>query len=184
MVFSDLFHSFGLTLKLSLKADLLYVPDLQFSKVSYVTVKIHGKELTEYDDFYYRMGINEKDRRQRDEINRYIERMGKIYGAQDQFFKREGMAERLPPPTHRFIDSDGEIDFGLRLYCVRLSDELVVLLNGDRKTAQHVRDCAQCKLHYDLANKVSDAIYYAKRDGLIEIEGKDILTDDGFSLEL
>lgn len=157
---------------------------MQFSRVSYITVKIHGKALNEYEDFYTRMSIDQKDLRQHNEIKRYIERIGKIYGAQDQFFKREGMAERLPPPTHRFIDSDGETDFGLRLYCVRLNDELVVLLNGDRKTAQRVRDCLRCKPHYDLANKVSDAIYYAKRNGLIEIEGRDILMDEGFSLEL
>ncbi len=149
-----------------------------------MTIKIDGKELNEYEDFYIRMSIDRKDRLQRDEMNRYIERMGKIYGAQDQFFKREGMAERLPPPTHRFIESDGETDFGLRLYCVRLSEELVVLLNGDRKTAQSVKDCPQCLPHFQLANKVSDAIYYAKRDGFIEIEGRDVLADEGFSLRL
>lgn len=159
------------------------MPNLQFSKVSYITVGIHGKALTEFQDFYNRMNIDPRDRRQRDEINRFIERMGKIYGAQDQFFKREGMAERLPPPDYRFIDSDGETDFGLRLYCVKLNEELVVLLNGDRKTAQRIKDCPRCKPHYDLANRVSDAIYYAKRDGLIEIEGRDISVDDGFSLE-
>lgn len=160
------------------------MPNLLFSKVYYVTIKIQGKDVTEYEDFYYRMDIDVKDRKQRDEINRYVERMGKIYGAQEQFFKREGMAERLPPPTYRFIDSDGETDFGLRQYCVRLSDELVVLLNGDRKTAQHIRDCARCLPHFELANKVSDAIYHAKKDGLVEIEGKNILTDEGFLLEL
>lgn len=160
------------------------MPNLQFSKVSYVTVHIQGKKLNEFEDFYYRMGIDQKDRRQRDEISRFIENIGKMYGARDQYFKREGMAERLPPPTYRFIDSDGVYDFGLRLYLVRLSDELVVLLNGDRKTAQAIKDCPRCKPHYELANKVSDAIYYAKRDGLIEIEGRDILTEDGFSLEI
>jgi hypothetical protein len=167
-----------------LKGDLLYVPDLQFSKVSYCTVKIWGRDLTEFEDFQYRMGKNEKDRRQRDEINRFIDRIGEIYGAQDQYFKREGRAERLPPPTYRFIDSDGEEDFGLRLYCVKLNDELVVLLNGDRKTAQSVRDCARCKPHYDLANKVSDAIYYATKDDKLEINGRDILTEDNFHLRL
>ena len=110
--------------------------------------------------------------------------IGKVYGAQDQYFKREGMAERLPPPTFRFLDSDGESDFGLRLYVNRLSEELVILLNGDRKTAQSVRDCPNCKPHYEFANKISDAIYYAIKDEKIEINGKDILTDEGFFLEI
>jgi hypothetical protein len=167
-----------------LKANLFYVPELLFSKVSYCTVQVIGRPYTEFEDFQRRMGMNEKDRGQRNEINRLIERIGNVYGAQDHFFKREGMAERLPPPTYRFIDSDGENDFGLRQYCVKLNNELVILLNGDRKTAQSVKQCSNCKPHFEMANKISDAIFYAIRDDKIEVNGKDILMEDGFILEI
>jgi len=167
-----------------LKTEILYVPDLQFTRVSYCTVQVNGRPHTEFHDFMIRMGVHEKDRRQRDEINRFIDKIGKFYGAQDQYFKREGWAERLPPPKYHFVDSDGETDFGLRLYCVRVNEELVILLNGDRKTAQSVKDCPNCKPHYDLANQLSDALYNAVKEGKIEIVGRDILIDDGFTLEI
>ena len=118
------------------------------------------------------------------EINRFIENIGKKHGAQERFFKREGFAERLPPATYRFLDSDGETDFGLRLYCVRISEEVVILLNGDRKIAQSIKDCLNCKPHFDFANKISDAIYEATKNDEIEIDGFDILMDDDFVLSI
>src|SRR5688500_17022902 len=104
------------------------------------------------------MNKNVKDKRQLSEINRFIQQIGEEYGAEDQFFKRERYAERLPPPNYRFIDSDGETDFGLRLYCLKLSESVVILLNGDRKTAQKIQDCPNCYPHFLFANKLSDAI--------------------------
>jgi hypothetical protein len=141
---------------------------------------VEGRPLTEFRDFQKRMQQHEKDKRQAAEINRFIKQIGKHYGAQDRYFKREGHAERLPPPTHHFIDSDGETDFGLRLYCIRISDELVILLNGDRKTTKRVQDCPNCKPHFDFANLVSDLIYEAQQDDLVEFDGVDILVDDNF----
>ena len=163
---------------------ILYLEQLQFSKVSYYTVQVDGRPLSEFRDFQTRMQQNEKDKKQVAEINRLIENIGKKHGAQERFFKREGFAERLPPATYHFIDSDGETDFGLRLYCVRISEEVVILLNGDRKTAQSLKDCPNCKPHFDFANKISDAIYKAKTKEEIEIDGFDILMDDDYVLSI
>ena len=161
-----------------------YLDLLQYTKVAYYTVQVQGRPLSEFHDFQARMRIHEKDRRQVAEINQFIKKIGTKYGAQERFFKREGFAERLPPATHRFIDSDGEIDVGLRLYCVRISEEVVILLNGDRKTTQSIKDCPNCKPHFDFANKVSDAIYLARQDEEIEIKEFDILTEEGYMLSI
>lgn len=130
------------------------------------------------------MRLQEKDKKQVAEINRFIKTIGEKYGAEDRFFKREGFAERLPPATYHFIDSDGETDFGLRLYCVKISEEIVILLNGGRKTAQSVKDCMNCKPHFDFANKVSDAVYAARNNDEIEIDGFDILMEDDYILTI
>lgn len=163
-----------------MKAQIVKIYGLQLLKVSFYTLQVEGKPMTEFREFLTRMQNNKKDQRQVGEINRLIKKIGNEYGAQDRYFKREGFAERLPPPTHHFIDSDGETDFGLRLYCVRLTDEIVILLNGDRKTAQKLKDCPNCKKHFDFANLVSDKIYKGRLDDLIEIDGFDILIDDEF----
>lgn len=163
-----------------MKAQFIQLEHLQFSKVWFYTIQVEGKSVSEFQDFQKRMQLDKKDKKQVAEINRYIEQIGKYYGAQDRYFKREGHAERLPPPTHRFIDSDGETDFGLRLYCIRISDEIVILLNGDRKTTQKLRDCKNCKPHFDFANRISDLIFDAKQRDLLEFDGFDILVDDEF----
>ena len=164
--------------------ELLLLEELQFEKVSYYTVWVQGRPVSEFDDFITRMSIDPKDKRQLSEINRHIEDIGAHYGAQDEYFQREGNAERLPPPYYRFFDSDGESDFGLRLYCIRISDEIVILLNGGRKIAQAIKDCPNCKPHFDFANAISDEIYYARRREEIEIDGRDILTEEGFVLNI
>lgn len=165
-------------------AEILILEDLQFDKVCYYTVRILDNELSEFEDFQVRMNSKAKDLRQLQELYRLIEIIGTTHGAHDDFFKREGNAERLPPPTYRFIDSDGETDFGLRLYCIKISEEIVILLNGDRKTAQQISQCPACKPHFDFANLISDAIYDARQRDEIEIDQKDILTEDGYVLHL
>jgi hypothetical protein len=163
-----------------LKAQFIQLEHLQFSKVWFYTIQVEGSPMSEFNDFQKRMQLDKKDKSQVAEINRFIKQIGKYYGAQDRYFKREGHAERLPPPTHRFVESDGEKDFGLRLYCIRISDEIVILLNGDRKTAHKVKDCANCKPHFDFANTISDLIFDARQKDLLEFDGFDVLIDDDF----
>lgn len=163
-----------------MKAQLIQLEHLQFSKTWFYTVQVEGRPMSEFQDFQKRMQRDKKDKNQVAEINRFIKQIGKYYGAQDRYFKREGNAERLPPPTHRFIESDGETDFGLRLYCVRISDEIVILLNGDRKTTQKLQDCPNCKPHFDFANMISDLIFDARQNDLLEFDGFYILIEDNF----
>ena len=167
-----------------MKAQLIQLEHLQFSKTWFYTVQVEDRLMSEFQDFQKRMQQDKKDKTQAAELNRFIKQIGKYYGAQDRYFKREGHAERLPPPTHRFVESDGETDFGLRLYCIRISNEIVILLNGARKTAHRLQDCPDCKPHFDFANKISNAVYYARQNDEIEIDGFDILTDNDFSLSI
>jgi len=165
-------------------AEIVQIPDLAFEKVHFYTIHVSGRQYSEYRDFQIRMQKHWKDRKQATEINRMIQKIGKSNGAEDRYFAREGYAERLPAPTYKFIDSDGETDYGLRLYCVRISDKIVILLNGERKSAQNPRDCPNCKPHFEFANKVSDSIYNAKLKDEIEFVDFDILMDEEFELNI
>ncbi len=158
---------------------------MRFSRVQYYTVrKIRNEKplITEFSDFLKRMGTTEQDQTELSEINKYIELIGERYGASPEHFKVEDAAERLPPPYHAFISSDIPDDFGMRLYCIRLSPTIVILLNGDRKTSLKVQDCKKCYRHFDFARRLSRRIDQAIQDGDIEldIENMEILAEDDF----
>lgn len=166
---------------------LVTIPSLQFEKVHYYSVRLENRNVSEYRDFQLKMsGNDEKDRIELAEINRYIERIGEEYSATTRHFKVEDAAERLPPPYHRFIEGDFG-DYGLRLYCIRLTPYIVILLNGDRKTALKVQDCAKCYSHFDKARKLAKQMTEAIEQGYISIdeENKEIVfEDDEFEFRL
>jgi hypothetical protein len=132
------------------------------------------------------MSIDPKDAMELAELNRYIQLIGEKYGAQPQHFKNEDAAERLPPPYHQFIESDSPNDYGLRLYCIRISPSIVILLNGNRKTALKVKDCKNCYPHFDKSRRLARKITQAIQDGVIEIDeyNKEILLETDFELEI
>ncbi len=130
------------------------------------------------------MSFNTNDRLELAEINRFIKKIGEKLGALSQFFKSEDAAEALPP--YSFFESDQFDDYGLRLYCIRLSPCIVILLNGNRKTALKVKDCENCFPHFDFARKLAKKITQAIIDGQIELdeENKELLIEDDFELIL
>ena len=149
-------------------------------------MQLEGRHVSEFRDFLIRMNKNEKDKIELAEINRYIQEIGEKYGAHKEHFKDEDAAERLPPPYHQFIESGEPNDYGLRLYCIRLTPSVVILLNGDRKTALKVHDCKNCYVHFDRARKISRKINQAITDGFIEIDDneKEIIVEKDFELTI
>jgi hypothetical protein len=159
---------------------------LQLKKVHYYTVLLEGKPVTEFRDFGQRMSGNESDKVELAEINRYIMKIGRDYGARPVHFRDEGAAEGLPPPYHQFIESDTTDDYGLRLFCIRLSPSVVILLNGGRKTALKVKECENCYPHFKIAERISKNINQAIADGFFEIneEAKEIVMEKEFQLSI
>ena len=138
-----------------------------------------------YKDFVSRMTDGGKNEGQLNQINRYIQRIFNE-GAKKEFFGSEGIADRLPPPKFHYWDSDGVTDWGLRLYCLRVEGDcnIIILLNGDRKTSQNPRDCPNCKPHFNFAVAFATAFYDSKMNGDIEIEGNSINTDENFLIDV
>lgn len=164
--------------------EIVPISSLRFHSVQYYTVRIEGHKTSEFRDFRDRMN-NDTDRKELNEIERYIKIIGKK-GARPHHFRDEGAADGLPPPYHQFIETDDPDDYGLRLYCIRLTPSVVILLNGDRKTALKVKDCKNCYPHFELARKIANAIDKAILDGYIEIneQHKKIEIEDDFQLSV
>lgn len=164
---------------------LVRIGNLRYEKVTYYTIWVEGRPLSEFRDFQQRMEVKPNDLKELNEIRRFIQIIGRETGAEEVHFKHEGAAERLPPPYH-YIETEDQDDYGLRLYCIRLSTGIVILLNGDRKTALKVNDCEKCAPHFRLANRLSKQIDKAITEGSISLnhDTREIDIDEDFELHI
>lgn len=166
-------------------ATIWSISKLNYAKVAYYTVEVEGRGRTEFFDFQTRMKNVPEYLSQLGSINQFIKEIGEKHGAHELHFKHERRSEALPPPY--FIQpEDGPSKYGLRLYCVRLSPSIVVLLNGDLKTHDYPDQCPNCARHFALANKISRKIDEAIKERRLRLDGKNIEaeTNDDYDLFL
>lgn len=151
-----------------------------YSKVRFYTLKFEERHRTEFEDFVQRMMDNAMNAGNMTEISKWIEKIGQR-GAEKHYFKHERAAEAIP----LFYETEHpDSPFGIRLYAIRLSNSIVVLLNGDLKTADKAEDCENVKPHFRLANKVAKKLNDCLGDE-IELRPKKIeFLHDDFHLEL
>ena len=75
-------------------------------------------------------------------------------GAKLYYFKEENAANAIPKVTQNIIYANKK-DFGIRLYCIRLTDNVVILLNGGIKTKKLPIDCPNVRQHFNNAIKIA-----------------------------
>lgn len=167
----------------------------RFNKVSYYSLSINQ----ELDLFYKFVAKHERDNKEKlNHILEWLKVIGDRYGAQNQYFRNESETAdtaALPPkgkdrePVYIEIDDSGSectVPNNLRLYCMRVSENVVFLFNGDIKTSQKAQDCDNVRPHFRQANKLSALIHKA----IVEKELRwnddctDIVFDDSFNLML
>ncbi len=145
---------------------------------------VDGREHNEFDDFVYRMKQVERCKIELQKLSARISSIGNNYGALKQYFRHERKADALPGNDYHYLEEneDGDEEYGLRLYCLRLTNEVVLLLNGDMKTDRDPEKCNNCKKYFKLANQVARAIEKDIEDGTLSIYGKEIEMDDDYEL--
>lgn len=142
--------------------------------VNFYSIHLDGKELTELEDFFEKFPTGcDYD----DEIDVIIAWMNRIAdtGALERYFRPEG----------RYGDGVGviPIDVGkkVRLYCLRLSDKILVFGNGgikDTPTWQESESLAPyVKLLVDTSRFISSRI----KDGSLVLVDKEIIGNLKFS---
>lgn len=142
--------------------------------MSYYTVLREGEEKSEVEKFFEKFTEDEEHREDIQELRAFIVELGEKIGAKDRYFRFEEVAEALPP---KFIGMD------IRLYCYRLSEQIVILFNGGVKTTAKAQDCPNVAPHFRFANRVSHSIERLKREGMIDATGKTILNADEILLD-
>lgn len=155
------------------------------TKCCFYTVRKLEEEFSETDKFLLKYKDESHLKRSISElVNFIVKYIGQKTGALSYFFRFENKAHALPPPSkYKF----GEIEFDtknfpLRLYCLRISDEIVVLFNGSEKNSQKAQD-GQTKKYFDEANFFASKIDKAIIDKnlIIDFEDGEISLSDGGS---
>ena len=107
-------------------------------RCTFYTVKWHEAALSETDKFFNKFRDHSHLNQPLQELAKFLTIViGDEYGALEDFFRFENQAQALPP-AGRYRVGEMTINYGnfpLRLYCLRISDRLIVLFNGAEKTS-------------------------------------------------
>ena len=128
-----------------------------FDRVTYYSVKLENKEVNEFEDFILKHQDNKNLENEFDDILSWLEVMGEEHGAKQHLFRNEMKADALPPSAQYLKIIYHE---NLRLYCMRISTQIVILFNGGVKSkkARTAQDCPSVKPHFVLANILAGKI--------------------------
>ena len=146
----------------------------EHEKVNFYSIKMVGEELTEMEAFFEKFPIGCD----------YDDEIDVIISWLDQIAER-GALERYFRPEGKYGDGVGviPIDVGnkLRLYCLRLSDKILVFGNGgvkDSKTLQESESLAPyVRLLIDTSRFISSRI----KDGTLVLVDKEIVGNLNFT---
>ena len=91
--------------------------------------------------------------------------MVNIKGAVDEMIRTEGEFSAIPSHKHKtlFWDSIEPSHFGLRLYCILVNSEAVIVLNGCSKTERNPLDCPNCNEIYKFCIAFSECFFHEWR---------------------
>jgi L-rhamnose mutarotase len=154
-----------------LEAQFERLSDISGGAITYYSVFLEDEETTEFDYFLDKEFPDHKN--EIDIVYSVLELMKKN-GAKQYYFKPENSANALPKVPQEIQDANTQ-DYGIRLYCIRLHDNLVVLLNGDIKTHIDPEQCKNVKLHFRRAKKIANCIDKMLIERELELLGKNPL---------
>lgn len=144
-----------------------------FNKVNYYTFWVEDRPQSETDAFFSRY---ESVAELTEDINllvTWLIEIGQRRGAKARYFRFENDASALPPPRHIMAEL-GDDYCQLRLYCVRLSEQVVVLANGGLKIGRTVQDSPELLAKFRFANKMATQLLDLLQSGELKLQGKEI----------
>jgi hypothetical protein len=144
----------------------LEIFDDQGQVCTFYTVRWEDAELSETDKFFVKYENDSTFQRPMQELAKFIsKKIGDEMGALADFFRFENAAQALPPSGRHKVE-DLYINFGnfpLRLFCLRISETLVVLFNGGEKTSDTAQG-GKTSMAFQEANIFAKRILDALRD--------------------
>jgi hypothetical protein len=156
-------------------------PFLAFEKVHYYTFQVKGHTETEVEKFFRKFANDQAYTPDLVNLHDWLVDIGSNRGAKPEYFRFEDSAEALPPPQRFLVEMPVK---DLRLYCVRLSNEIVILANGGLKTAQKVQDCPDLLPKFRFVNQLANAITKMIQEKEFRFAGKTILDLEKIEFEI
>lgn len=140
----------------------------EYQNVNFYSIHLVGKELTELEAFFEKFPIGSEYDEEVDMIISWIDKIAER-GALERYFRPEG----------KYGDGVGviPIDVGnkIRLYCLRLSDKILVFGNGGVKDAARWEDSETLAPYVKLLIDTSRFISSRIKDGTIVLMDKEII---------
>jgi hypothetical protein len=156
----------------------LEIIDDEGSQCTIYTVRKEGATMSETEKFFAK---------QESTLSKYVREFQELThlittviadedGAKPEFFRPEGEADGLPPKGEWDFDSLSVsfINYPLRLYCLRISDDRLVLFNGDEKTSGEAKD-GKTRTTFLEAQDFSKRIKSALKHDLIDFNEEEII---------
>ena len=148
-------------------------PYKQLEKANLYSLRFTDKDVCETDEFISRFINDLLYQKDLTTIIYWLSKIGQESGALERYFRPEKGAKALPILSSR-----------LRLYCIRVSDEILILGNGGIKTSQKVQDSPDAYPSFLTITKIEKMFKSRKINGKIIINGRDIIGDTDFDFEL
>ena len=146
----------------------------EYENVNFYSIRLAGEELTEVEAFFEKFPIGSE----------YDEEIDVIISWMDKIAER-GALERYFRPEGRYGDGVSviPIDIGnkVRLYCLRLSDKILVFGNGGVKDAARWEESEELAPYVKMLIDTSRFISSRIKDGTIVLVDKEIVGNLNFT---
>lgn len=145
----------------------------EHENVNFYSIRLEGNVLTELEDFFVRFPIGCKYDEEIDVIIAWMDRIAEK-GALERYFRPEG----------KYGDGVGviPIDVGnkIRLYCLRISDNVLIFGNGGIKNTAKWEDDKNLSRYVELLIDTSRFIRSRLRNYTILLVGKEMIGNLNF----
>jgi hypothetical protein len=155
-----------------------------FKKVRFYTFKLENETESETSKFFNKLKNVEIVTQDLDKLATWIVEIGQNHGALLELFRFEDEAYALPPPPkgQRKVGLSHIENNDLRLYCVWISESIVILANGGLKKSMKVQDSPELMPHFRFAKTMGRQINQLITEGTFKYRGKEILESDNLEL--
>lgn len=150
---------------------LKIVPYKSLEKASFYTFQLEESNTFETDEFISKFINDLLYQKDVATIVYWLNRMGEM-GTLERYFRPEKGAKAIPITSSR-----------LRLYCIRLSDQILILGNGGIKTSQKIQDSPDAFPHFNTAVIIEKIIKKRRSEGQITIAGRNLSGNLDFEID-